>query len=71
MVRVTICWLVGLLVVAEPIVRGQQTTTFDVPSALASIVGGLQLRNDTLCDIQLAALRAGLQAKELWSLECK
>ncbi|XP_035785910.1 nose resistant to fluoxetine protein 6-like [Anopheles albimanus] len=69
MVRVTICWLVGLLVVAEPIVRGQQTTTFDVPSALASIVGGLQLRNDTLCDIQLAALRAGLQAKELWSLE--
>ncbi|XP_049532610.1 nose resistant to fluoxetine protein 6-like [Anopheles darlingi] len=38
---------------------------------LASIVGGLRPRtgNDTVCDLQLAALLAGLQAKELWALE--
>uniref|UniRef100_A0A2M4B423 Putative secreted protein n=1 Tax=Anopheles triannulatus TaxID=58253 RepID=A0A2M4B423_9DIPT len=77
MVRITICRdLVGLLVLvvlvmAEPIVRpAQQSGPFaGVPSTLATVVGGLGSRNDTLCDRQLAALLAGLQAKELWSLE--
>ncbi|XP_050082851.1 nose resistant to fluoxetine protein 6-like [Anopheles aquasalis] len=69
MVRATIGRLVGLVMVTVVVVRAQQSAPFGVPSTLASIVGGLLPRNDTLCDLQLTALRAGLQAKELWSLE--